>query len=533
MDQHPASLWEAISDVVPDRLAVIQGARRFTWAEFDGRSARVAGTLQAHGVGAGAKVGQLLYNSPEVLESYYAALKIRAVPFNVNYRYTGEEVAYLLANAEAEVLFFHSSLGRVVADAVTKSGPLKLLIEVPDDDTHLEGSVPYGVALTAAEPVRRVHRDGNDITMIYTGGTTGMPKGVISKVGPSLANLLESIPALVGRRQLDLDEIPSFTIDLEEPLVSLPASPLMHNTGLGIGVAPALATGGTVVLLEGRRFDAAALWDTVASERVNAITVVGDPFARPMLAALDEDPSRDLTCVRFISSSGAMFSTEVKAGLLEHLPQAVIIDLIAATEGTMGMSISTADSPAPTGRFRPSRGVMVISEDGQRVEPGSGQAGLVALPGGAEGYYKDDVKTASTFRTFDGQRFTIPGDYATVEADGTLVLLGRGSQCINTAGEKVYPEEVEEILKALPWVEDALVFGVDDERYGQKVAAILSRTPGSDEPLESILAAARQTLASYKVPRVALVVDVVPRTQVGKADYPSARRILEAGAGSQ
>ena len=368
---------------------------------------------------------------------------------------------------------------------------------------------------------------GNDITMIYTGGTTGMPKGVVSKVGPSLANLLETVPPLVGRARLEIDDIPSFTAGLEEVIISLPAPPLMHNTGLGSGVAPALATGGTVVLLEGRRFDAATLWDTVAAERVNSITVVGDPFARPMLTALNEDASRDLACVRFISSSGAMFSAEVKSGLLGHLPQAVIIDLIAASEGTMGMSISTADAPAPTGQFRPSRGVMVLTEDGHPVEPGSGQAGLVALPGGAEGYYKDEAKTAATFRVLDGQRYTIPGDYATVEADGTLVLLGRGSSCINTAGEKVYPEEVEEILKALPWVEDALVFGVDDERFGQKVAAVLSRAPDTDEPLEGILAVARQKLASYKLPRFAIIVDVVPRTQVGKADYAAARQLLE------
>jgi 3-oxocholest-4-en-26-oate---CoA ligase len=341
------------------------------------------------------------------------------------------------------------------------------------------------------------------------------------------------VPPLVGRARLDIDEVPSFTAGLEEMLISLPASPLMHNTGLGIGVAPALATGGTVVLLEGRRFDAAALWDTVAAERVNAITVVGDPFARPMLTALNEDATRDLACVRFITSSGAMFSAEVKSGLLGHLPQAVIIDLIAASEGTMGMSISTADTPAPTGRFRPSRGVMVLSESGHPVEPGSGHAGLVALPGGAEGYYKDEAKTAATFRVLDGQRYTIPGDYATVEADGTLVLLGRGSSCINTAGEKVYPEEVEEILKALPWVEDALVFGVDDERFGQKVAAVLSRAPDTDEPLEGILTVAGQKLASYKLPRVAIVVDVVPRTQVGKADYAAARQLLEVETGSQ
>jgi acyl-CoA synthetase (AMP-forming)/AMP-acid ligase II len=283
MEMHPATLWEAIADAVPDRLAVVQGAVRTTWREFDDRSARLAATFLAHGVGTGAKVGQLLYNSPEFLESYFAALKVRAVPFNVNYRYTGEEIAYLLDNADADVLFFHSSLGGVVADALAKGGSLKLLIEVPDSADHLERSLRY------------------------TGGTTGMPKGVVIKVGPVLANLLDVVPPLLGHAPLALDHVPSFTADLEEVMVSLPAPPLMHNTGLGIGVAPALATGGTIVLLEGRHFDPAALWDTVVAERVNAITVVGDAFARPMLAALNQDPSRDLQCVQSRASSGGLF----------------------------------------------------------------------------------------------------------------------------------------------------------------------------------------------------------------------------------
>jgi acyl-CoA synthetase (AMP-forming)/AMP-acid ligase II len=527
MEMHPATLWEAIADAVPDRLAVVQGSARTTWRAFDDRSARLATSLLTHGVGAGAKVGQLLYNSPEFLESYFAALKMRAVPFNVNYRYTGEELAYLLDNADAEVLFFHSSLGGMVADAVVKTGARLLLIEVPDSADHLDGSVRYDEAIAASAPVDRTVRNEDDITMVYTGGTTGMPKGVITKVGPALANLLEVVPPLLGHAPWALDDVPSLTAGLGEAMVALPAPPLMHNTGLGIGVAPALATGGTVVLLEGRHFDPAALWDTVAAERVNAITVVGDAFARPMLAALDEDPSRDLGSVQSIASSGAMFSTEVKAGLLGHLPRAMIIDLIAASEGNMGMSISTAAAVVPTGQFSPSPGVIVITEEGQRVGPGSGQAGLVALPGGAEGYYKDAAKTAATFRLIEGQRYTIPGDYAQVAADGTLVLLGRGSSSINTAGEKVYPEEVEEILKALPWVEDALVFGIDDERFGQRVAAVISLTPDTDGTLDAILDAARVKLAAFKLPRTAVIVDVVPRTQVGKADYPAARQLLE------
>ena len=527
MELHPATLWEAIADAVPNRLAVVQGATRRTWREFDDRSAQLAGVLRAHGLGAGAKVGQLLYNSPEFLESYFAALKLRAVPFNINYRYTATELAYLLTNADADVLVYHASLSEVVAKALAEIGPVRLLLAVDDGGALLPGSLAYEEALAQAEPAPRISRDAGDITMIYTGGTTGMPKAAITKVGPPLAYLLETIPALAGHAAVPIDEVTTFTRSIEgtdDVLISLPAPPLTHNTGLGMGALPSLALGGTIVLLQGRRFDVDELWDTVAAERVNSIVIVGDAFARPMLAALHENSSRDLTCVRFISSSGTMFSAEVKAGLLEYLPRAVIIDVIGASEGTMGMSIATVDLPAQTGRFQPGPGVIVISEDGRRLEPGTDEPGLVALPGGAEGYYKDEAKSASTFRVIDGQRYTIPGDFATIDADGTLTLLGRGSSSINTAGEKVYPEEVEEVLKALPWVEDALVFGVDDERFGQKVAAVLSRAPGTDEDLDVILGAAREKLAAYKIPRQVVVVDQVPRTQVGKPDYPAAKQ---------
>jgi acyl-CoA synthetase (AMP-forming)/AMP-acid ligase II len=528
MELHPATLWEAISDAVPDRPAVVQGRVRRTWRDFEERAGRLAGVLAGHGIGAGAKVGQLLYNGPEYLEVYFAALKARVVPFNINYRYTADELAYILTDADAEILVFHSSLGDVVAEASTRTGSLKLLLEVDDGPGHVDGSVRYEEAIAAGVPAPRIDRDPDDVTMIYTGGTTGMPKGVVTRVGPTLAYLLEAVPPLMGHPPVALEDVPSFTAGLDEVMISLPASPLMHNTGLGIGATPAMAMGGTVVFLDHHRFDAVELWDTVAAERVNAITIVGDPFARPMLSALLEK-RRDLTCVRSIASSGAMFSSEVKAGLLQHMPQAMIIDIIGASEGAMGMSVATVDAPAMTGRFHPNPGVIVITEDGRRVEPGSGEPGLVALPGGAECYYKDAVKTAATFREIDGRRYTVPGDYATVNPDGSLDLLGRGSSCINTAGEKVYPEEVEEALKALPSVEDALVFGIADERFGQKVAAVLSHPSGTIRPVEDILAALGQRLAVYKLPRQVVVVDEVPRTNVGKPDYAAARALFDAG----
>ena len=225
-----------------------------------------------------------------------------------------------------------------------------------------------------------------------------------------------------------------------------------------------------------------------------------------------------------------MFSAEVKSGLLGHLPAAMVIDLIASTEGTMGMSIATSAAPAETARFRAGAGVIVVTDDGRQVAPGSGEAGLVAVPGGAERYHKDEAKSAVTFRTIDGRRYTVPGDYATVEADGTLVLLGRGSSCINTAGEKVYPEEVEEALKRHPAVQDALVFGVPDERYGQRVAAVWSCTPGTDEPYDAVLEELRRHLAGYKLPHTAVELDHTPRTPVGKPDYPTARALYAAHA---
>lgn len=543
MELHPATLWEALSDAHGDRAAIVQGPRRTTWRELEDRAARLATVLLDGGVTPGAKVGLLLHNSPEYIEAYFAALKIRAVPFNINWRYTAHEIAYLLENADADALVLHASLGDVAAEAVAAAGRPGLLLEV--DDPHPPGpgvdrrrpatgihagTRGYEAAIAAAEPAARIERSPDDVAMTYTGGTTGMPKGVVAAVGPPLAGLLQTVPPLIRMAPVPIDEVPAAVAGVEEWVVSIPASPLMHGTGLGIGVLPALATGGTIVLLTDRHFDAAELWDTVVRERVNAITIVGDPFARPLLAELRAHPGRDLSSVRIISSAGAMFSAEVKAGILEHLPNALVMDIIAATEGSMGTSFTSATSPVGTGRFHPAPGVLVLADDDRVIEAGSGEIGLVAVPGGANGYYKDDAKTAATFRTIDGQRYAIPGDCATVDADGLITLLGRGSSCINTAGEKVYPEEVEEVLKTHPGVEDALVFGIDDERFGQRVAAVVSRANGSTDGVDAILAAAHEQLASFKVPRELVIVGAVPRTQVGKADYPTARRLYTAGS---
>ncbi|HEY2214469.1 MAG TPA: AMP-binding protein [Acidimicrobiales bacterium] len=532
METHYATIWEGIADAIPEAPALVQGDVRRTWAEFDVRASRLAGALLEAGLTIGSKVGQLLYNSPEFMESYFAALKIRAVPFNVNYRYLDDELIYLLDNADAEALIYHSSLGDRVAAIVDHLPRLKLLVEVDDGGTTVDGMPHYEDVLAGASPAARITRSPDDITMIYTGGTTGMPKGVMSAVGASTGELMFSAPPMFGEQPVQSPEdaiaLAVRTWVEERQFVTIPASPLMHNTALGLAANPTLLFGGQVVLLNGRRFDCVELWDVAERERVQNIIVVGDAFARPMLQELDQHPGRDLSSVQLMVSSGAMFSTEVKSALIDHLPQLRIVDLIAASEGGMGLSLATKDHPAVTGKFMPWPGVIVITEDDSVVEAGSGDVGMIALPGGTLGYFKDETKTAATYRMINGQRYTIPGDFASVEADGSLTLLGRGSQCINTAGEKVFPEEVEESIKTFPGVDDCLVFGIPDERFGQRVVAVVSKSPDTtDLAQDEVLDYVRGKLASFKLPRRILVVPTVPRTAAGKADYPEARQLFD------
>ncbi len=533
METHYATIWEGIADAIPGAPALVQGDVRRTWSEFDDRASRLTGALMEAGLTVGSKVGQFLYNAPEFMESYFAALKMRAVPFNVNYRYLDDELVYLLDNADAEALVYHSSLGDRVAAIVDRLPGLKLLVEVDDGGAGVEGMPRYEDVLADATPAARITRSPDDITMIYTGGTTGMPKGVMSAVGASAGELLVTAPPMFGEQpvQSPQDAIALARRAWEEnrQFITIPASPLMHNTALGLAANPTLLFGGLLVLLNGRRFDVAELWDVAEREKAQNLIVVGDAFARPMLQELEQHPGRELSSVQLMVSSGAMFSTEVKSALIDHLPQLRIVDLIAASEGGMGLSLASKDHPAVTGKFMAWPGVIVITEDDQVVEAGSGDVGMIALPGGTLGYFKDEAKTAATYRMINGQRYTIPGDFATVEADGSLTLLGRGSQCINTAGEKVFPEEVEEIIKTLPGVDDCLVFGIPDERFGQRVVAVVSKSPGgSDLTQDEVIGFAREKLASFKLPRRVSVVPVVPRTAAGKADYPEARRMFEA-----
>ncbi len=531
-------LWEAIADAVPDQAAVVQGDRRLAWRDYEQRAARLAQALLDAGLGVGAKVGMYLYNSPEYCETNFAAFKIRGVPINVNYRYLDNELRYLLDNADVEALVFHTSLADRVARVRSEVAGLRLLIEVddgpaPDGTAHVDGAVAYESLLAESAPAARIDVDDDDVYIFYTGGTTGMPKGVMYPTGEFTEFFLRSYPPMIGLAPVeDAAGLPATARQMfaaGTPLVAMSGPPLMHGTGCWLGMMVPHLFGGTAVLQEGRGLDVAALWNAVEREGVQHLIVVGDAFAKPLLRALDDQPDRwDLSSLRLMISSGAMFSADVKYGLLDHLPALAIADVLGATEGGMGTSVTTSATPrSETAKFSLNATSKVFGDDGSEVVPGSGDIGVVANGGMVPiGYYKDPEKSARTFRVVDGVRYSFPGDMATIAADGTLVLFGRGSNCINTGGEKVYPEEVEEALKVHAAVEDALVFGVPDDRFGERVVGIVSLSPGLSTTADAVIADARDRLSSYKLPKALRIVAAVPRAPNGKADYRTARELF-------
>ncbi len=542
MDERPmnhwASLWESVASTVPDAEAVVQGEVRVTWRALEDRASRVAAALAAAGVAEGGTVAQYLYNSPEYIETYFAALKIRAVPVNVNYRYLDGELEYLLHDSGAQALVFHSSLAQRVARVVPRCPSLRLLLEVDDGGgASVARASSYEAIVSAHSPAPPIPRSEDDVSMTYTGGTTGMPKGVVRRIGPAVKGLLGAVPTRNGREPLgDCGEAVALCHHLHEEgrqPVTLPASPLVHATALVIGMQAGLLLGGKVALCGGRRFDAAELWDVAERERVQVIAIVGEPFARPMLAAVRETASsgrhRNLESLRTIASSGAMFSAETKRGLLDHLPGSSIVDYMSSTEGLMGVSLSIRGAVVPTGSFSPVPGVRVLTEEDRDVVPGSGVAGQLALSVGVpDRYYKDSAKSARTFRDIAGRRYAIPGDWATIDGNGVVHVLGRGAQCINSGGEKIYAEEVEEVIKRHPGVTDCLVLGIADPAFGQRVAAVVAVDPRSDVAPERLSEHVSSQLAHYKAPRDILLVEAVPRAATGKADYAAAHRLLVA-----
>jgi 3-oxocholest-4-en-26-oate---CoA ligase len=529
MDFHFANVWETVADAVPARTALISNGVSRSWGEFDDRAARLAAVLDAHGLGRDSKVGLYLHNSNEYLETQYAVFKVRGCPINVNYRYKSDELVYLLDNADAEAVVYQACYAMRIWEIRKRLPKLKLLIQV-DDGTELllDGAHDYEKSILRANPLPRIERAPDDVYMLYTGGTTGMPKGVMYP-GGHFSFFLTAMGA-AGRGlppPASVAELPALIAQIAEPPVSLPACPLMHGTGMWLGSMLPLALGGTVVTTPKLGLDPDLLWGLVEQHRVTDMVIVGDAFARPLLGALDDAAARgnpyDLSSLKQITSSGVMWSAEVKEGLLRH-HDLVLADVMGSSEGGMGSSITTREARPTTAKFQLNDGVKVITDDGRFVEPGSGEIGKLATSGFVPlGYYKDPQKSAETFREVGGVRYSFPGDYATVAADGSITLLGRGSVCINTAGEKVFPEEVEEAVKRHPSVEDCLVVGVPDDRFGERVVAVASTRGGAEGDPAAVIEFTRDHLAGYKVPKSVLFVDVVQRAPNGKADYKWAK----------
>ena len=527
MEWNFADLFEAVADAVPERTAVVCGDQRFTFAELDERSSRFANHLIASGVAVGDHVGIYAYNGPEWVEAMFGSWKARAVPINVNYRYVEAELAYLFDNADVVALVHGREFIPRIAAVQEQCPKLKTFVSIADgtdEDLGAIGAVEYETALAAASADRYSEtRSPDDLYMLYTGGTTGMPKGVMWRQEDFFHS---TIGALMGGGTIF--ESPDAVVELARnggTLVGFPIAPLMHGAAQWVALM-LLLQGNTLVLSAQKKMDPHEVWRTVVRENVMTISLVGDAMARPLIEALEDDGADyDLSSFFVIGSGGAILSPTVKEKIAEVLPHVMIIDSLGASETGFQGSVAGTDAEGKP-RFTIGDHTVVIDEQGVPIVPGSGIVGLLARRGYMPlGYYKDEAKTASTFMVLNGERWVIPGDMARVEEDGSITLLGRGSVSINSGGEKIFPEEVELALKSHPDVFDVVVVGVPDERWGERIAAVV-KARGDATPTAADLAEhARLTIAGYKVPREVHLVDEIVRSPSGKADYRWAKSI--------
>ena len=521
-----AEIWETAAEVLPDARALVHGDRTVTWAEFDHRADGFARALLDLGVERQDKVAHYLYNCAEYLESIFGMFKAGLVPVNTNYRYADDELLYLWDNADAVAVIFHGTFADRIERLRGQLPKIKAWYWVDDESGPCpDWAVPYEDAAKSAteRTVAPWGRSGDDIYMLYTGGTTGMPKGVMWRQDDVFGSLNASSLTVKYPEPPGPESVRSV---LKEPgAVGLPACPLMHGTG-ALTSFGTLSTGGCVVTLTNRSFDAEEFLAAVETNKVNLTAIVGDAFAKPILRALEANPGKwDISSLLAIVSSGVMWSEQSKQGLLKHHPGMLLVDAFSSSEALgMGTSVSSAGGTAKTAKFALGENARVITDDGRDVEPGSGDIGRVAVKGRTPvGYYKDPEKSARTFLTIDGERYSVPGDYATVEADGTLRLLGRGSVCINTGGEKVYPEEVEEALKEHPAIRDAVAVGIPDEKWGEAICAVVEPQTGHSIDEADVIAHVKSRLAAFKAPKRVLTVETIGRAPNGKVDYKRLR----------
>ena len=533
MEFNLADLFEGVVDAVPEREALYAEGRRLTFRQLDARANRLAHYFLSVGVAPGDHIGCHMMNGTEYLETMLALFKIRAVPVNVNFRYVEDELLYLYKDADLKGVVFDTEFADRVSAVLPRVDAVRHLVAVGPADGYVlpDGTVAYDDALAGQSDDRDGFpvRSAGDLFVIYTGGTTGMPKGVMWRhediffagigggypMGEPLAKPSDAGPRAAAN----------------SPMVSFPAPPLMHGAA-ELGSFINFMGGGKVVLV--RRYTGHSALALIEQEKVNTLTIVGDAMALPLVDALAEK-EYDVSSLVALASAGAILSQPLRDLIAKRLPNVFVIDSFGSTETGFNGTAAAGSQPSEGLKFAVNERTSVFDDDRKPVQPGSGVVGRVAQRGHIPvGYYGDPVKTAETFVQIDGERWVLLGDMATVEADGSMRFLGRGSICINSGGEKIYPEEVEGALKSHPDLVDAVVAGIPDERWGQRVAAVLQTRPGAAVPTqEEIEQHLASRIARYKVPRFLHAVETMQRSPSGKPDYGWATKVLtEAAAGA-
>lgn len=535
-----AEISEAIATAIPDRECLIFRDRRYTWAQFNDRTRRLGNYLASRGLGCRQERGELdnfesgqdhlgiyMYNCNEYLESMVGAFKARVAPFNVNYRYVDDELIYLLNDADARALVYQARFAPNVARIRAELPNLDVLLQIADDSGHalLPGAVDYEQALAQSASTRPdLVWSPDDLYILYTGGTTGMPKGVLWRQEDIFFGALGGTPTM-GPKFPSVEAIAEAAV--QGTLRSCPAPPLMHGAAHWMAFMT-LHQGGTVVIQSNPdRLDPHDIWSTIEREKVRFMVIVGDAFGRPLIDQLDKH-TYDLSAFGILLSGGAILTPALKDAFLERIPHLMIIDGFGASEtGGQGQQVSMGGSKASTGTFRMNDDTMVLRQDlSAPLEPGSTETGWLARKGHVPlGYFKDAEKSAKTFPQIGTARWAVPGDHATVAADGTITVLGRGSVSINSGGEKIYPEEVEKALKHHPSIYDAVVVGTPNDRFGQQVTAVVQARAGETPSEDELGEFAAKHLARYKLPRAILFVDEMVRSPSGKADYRWAKKL--------
>lgn len=527
-DINIADALEITAAIRGEELALIQGKRQLSWREVDRRTRNLATWMKEQGAGHQAKVAIYSYNSPAYMESVFAAFRAALVPVNVNYRYREEELRYLLDNSDSEIVVVHEDFVPLLAEVVPDLPKIKAVVVVSEhgdvDLSGLPGAAIYENVVLEDREAWQIERAGDDQLFLYTGGTTGMPKAVMWRQGDLFARFGGGG---LGPAPLDLEGYREFVASQAGRSRLLIGPPLMHGTGWFTSLICWLTGGAVILLPDPRRFDAAQMLHTIGDKQATGVTIVGDPFAKPMVAELEAAGGQyDISSVIVMMSSGVMWSQETKQRLLAHNPKMILMDALGSSEAIgMGTSLTTSTGTVNTGKFSITDTTRLFDADLNILKSQPGVKGMIGVGGPQPvGYYKDPEKSARTFIEAEGQRFSIPGDWAVIEPDGqSLTLLGRGSVCINTGGEKVFPEEVEEVVKSHPAVYDCLVVGVPDERFGEKVTAVTSFKEGESAEEAEVIEWLHGKLAGYKLPRTMLWVPEVKRAQNGKADYKWAK----------